>query len=108
MNTKKQFTISEITPNSLIEKGMFVKLIDGSSLTNEGGTQDYYIVFSYEEETKDKRKLKDIPCQVLETNIKNKFATSVVNTLYQQDLKIKVGELIMYTSSSMVIPYCEK
>lgn len=97
---KKQFKLKELEINTNIEKGMFVYLIDGSSLTDEGGTQPYLIVNSYD--IGDERILKEIPCKVLETGVEGFFAEGALNFVYMQDLKLMVGDKIFYISSAHV------
>lgn len=98
---KQQLKVYELKPKTLIV-GNKVKLIDGSSLTSEQHPyKEHYIVFNYEGAGSGKP-LKELTAEVVEVNIEGLYCMGAVDNLYKQDVKIKIGSLYFYTSSSHV------
>lgn len=98
---KKQLKVYELKPKTLIV-GNKVKLVDGSSLTCEQHPyKEHYIVLNYEG-TESGKPLKELDAEVVETNIEGLYCMGVVDNLYKQDVKIKIGSLYFYTSSKHV------
>lgn len=90
----------------LLKKGDLVKMIDGSSLTRgltfpPEDEQPFYIVNSYVNITGEEETLDDIICAVIETDLEDFFCVND-DTIYPQDLKIRIGKEIFFTHSSMV------
>lgn len=98
---KKQFKIYELKPKSLLI-GDKVRLIDGSSLTCEQNpVKEHYIIYSYEG-VGSNEPLKELDAEVIETNIEGLYCEGVMDTLFKQDIKIKIGSLYFFTSSKHV------
>lgn len=98
---KRQFKVYELKPKTIIV-GDKVRLVDGSSLTCEQHPDiEHYIVFNYEG-TGSGKPLKELTAEVIETNIEGLYCEGVMNGLYKQDIKIKIGFLYFHTSSKHV------
>ena len=85
-----------------IKVGDFVKLIDGSGFTHATKKGTFYIINSYNDITGLPLNLQDIAAEVIECNINNHCCSGAFNTLYLQDIKVKIGNAEFRTASGFV------
>lgn len=97
---KTQFKVAELKKIKF-NIGDKVNLIDGSSITSEK-KEDILIVSSYPDITGTDKTLKNIVGVVVENNVIGHYCSGVLGEIYEQDLKITLGEGVFYTNSSMV------
>ncbi len=87
-----------------LEVGDLVRLIDGSSLSLniKNPSETYYIIKSYFSVTGNSNHLEEIECKVLKVDIEDCYIEGAYESLYKQDILIKVGAAEFRTHSSMV------
>jgi len=90
--------------NPEIKVGDKVHLIDGSGLTSiDFPDNDFYIIYAYENLTKDPCILKNIESEVIEVGVNEYVSQGSCSTAYVQDIVIKAGEVKFRTCSNFVI-----
>lgn len=99
---KRQFKVRELETKHF-SLGDKVKLIDGSSLTCYDQSRDVYIIHAYKDITGLNEILKYCTAEVIHNNISDLFAEGILGFIYKQDVCIKIGEGIFYTSSAHIV-----
>lgn len=100
---KVQYTLKEFKYDGELKVGDKVRIYDGSALSIDGQTTDIHVPFAYPELTGTDTILKEIECTVLEVGVKDKFVKGVLQYIYQQDVKLKVGNAVAYTASGALV-----
>lgn len=98
---KKQLRVSPLKKKQF-NIGDQVRVYDGSSITSDS-QENIYIIFAYPNLTGEREILKELTATVVETELKGLYCEGVLGNIYQQDIKIQIGNGSFYISSAHVI-----
>jgi len=99
--SKKSFKI-KLLINSEVKVGDTVRLFDGSSLSVVGDdSREVFIVFSYPGLTQRHELLKYLDAKVTRVGVQDRVSQGA-NSLYLQDIVIKIGTTEFRTASQLV------
>lgn len=111
MSTNQKIIHKVIKQNRITDQsiniGDIVNIIDGSGLVDKENNNNYVIISSYPKKTGLNEKLRNIKAEVVQTNVigiespETKLSKTKSFT-YLPDIKIKLGDLELYTCSAFV------